>query len=44
MMKNEKGKEEAMNKIYRNENFMKAVKLWLPFFDKKGFLDTIVSR
>ena len=40
LMKNEKGKEEAMNKIYQNENYKKAIKLWFPFLKKKGLLET----
>ena len=43
-MRNDEGKEIIMNKIYRNENYKKAIKLWLPLSNKKGFLDTIKQQ
>lgn len=30
-------------RIYGNETYMKALKAWLPFFDKKGFLDVMID-
>ena len=33
---------EMMHKIYNNENYKKAIKLWLPFLNERGFLDTLI--
>ena len=41
LMKNEQGKEELMNKIYRNENYKKAITQWLRFLDQRNFLTTL---
>jgi hypothetical protein len=35
---------EMMNRIYNNENYKKAVKLWFPFLDKKGFMDKLIKK
>ncbi|CAO1298164.1 unnamed protein product [Diamesa serratosioi] len=40
-MRNDEGKEELMNKIYRNENYKKAIIPWLRFLDQRNFLSTI---
>lgn len=36
--------EEMKARVYNNENFRKAVKLWLPFIDKRGFLDALIKK
>lgn len=38
------GKEtgELMKLIYQNENYAAACKKWLPFLDRRGFLDTLL--
>lgn len=30
---------EGVKLIYHNDNYKKAVKLWLAFFNERGFLD-----
>jgi hypothetical protein len=35
---------EAMDRIYNNENYKKAVKLWLPFLNDRGYLDQLVKK
>lgn len=35
---------EMHQKIYNNENYMKSLKLWLPFLNKRGFLDTMYKK
>lgn len=36
---------QAMYKrIYGNDTYKKAVKLWLPFLNKRGFLDTLLPN
>lgn len=35
---------ELIDRIYNNDNYKKAIKLWLPFLDKRGFLDTLISH
>lgn len=38
------GDDEAMkDRIYNGENFRKAVKLWLPFMEERGFLDKLIK-
>lgn len=39
MMLNEHSK--MINRAFNGKNFRKAVKTWLPFLDKQGFLDPI---
>lgn len=34
--------EEAYDRIYKNETYKKAIKTWLPFLNKRGFLDTLL--
>lgn len=36
------GDPEMIKRIYNNEVYKKAVKLWLPFLSKRGFLDTLI--
>lgn len=31
--------EESFDKIYRDKNYLDALKSWLPFLYKRGFLD-----
>jgi hypothetical protein len=33
---------EFYHRIYRNETFKKAVKMWLPFLDERGYLDVML--
>lgn len=34
---------EMIERIYNNDKYKKAIKLWLPFLDERGFLDTLIS-
>lgn len=36
------GDPEVMFRMYNAEGYKKALKLWLNFFDKRGFLDTLI--
>lgn len=38
------GDEATMDQIYNNENYKKAIKLWLPFLNYKGFLDRMMVQ
>lgn len=40
----EGGSPEMMNRIYGNDCYKKALKLWLPFMSKRGFLDTLMAE
>lgn len=31
-----------LDRVYNNELYKKAIKLWLPFLNKRGFLDTLI--
>ena len=33
--------DEMINRVYRNENYLNAVKSWLPFMYKRGYLDPL---
>lgn len=33
--------EDMLSRMYRSELFLGAVKSWLPFLHKRGFLDTV---
>jgi hypothetical protein len=33
---------EFYHRIFRNENFKKALKLWLPFLNDRGYLDVML--
>lgn len=35
---------EFYKRIYYNDLFKKAVTLWLPFLNKRGFLDTLIKE
>lgn len=35
---------DMIERIYNNDNYKKAIKLWLRFLDKRGFLDTLISN
>jgi hypothetical protein len=39
----EGGSPEMMNRIYGNDCYKKALQLWLPFMNKRGFLDTMMT-
>lgn len=34
--------QEVYDRIYKNETYKKAMKTWLPFLNKRGFLDTLL--
>jgi hypothetical protein len=36
------GAEEMLQKVYKNPIYKKAVRAWLPFLNKRGFLDTMI--
>lgn len=38
------GDEAMLERIYNNDNYKKAIKLWLPFMDKRGFLDSMILQ
>lgn len=42
MNNDDEGAQKMIKAIYRNENYKKAVTLWLPFLNERGFLDTVV--
>lgn len=33
-----------MDRIYNNDNYKKAMKIWLPFMNKRGFLDSLLTQ
>ena len=33
---------EFYTRIYGNETYKKALKLWLPFLDERGYLDSLM--
>jgi hypothetical protein len=33
---------EMYHHIYQNETYKRAIKMWLPFLNKRGFLDTLL--
>lgn len=35
---------EAFDRIYKNENYKKALKLWLPLLNSRGYLDTLIKK
>lgn len=35
---------EMLERLYNNENFKKTMQLWLPFLNKRGFLDTMIKE
>lgn len=34
---------EFYNRIYGNETYKKALKIWLPFLDERGYLDAFMG-
>lgn len=36
------GDPKAMDRIYNNQNYKKAVKLWLPFLNDRGYFDKLL--
>lgn len=34
----------VMNRVYKNANYVKALKPWLEFLDKRGYLDTMIKQ
>lgn len=42
MMQAEYPDPSFYHRIYRNENYKRALKLWLPFLDERGYLDTLL--
>lgn len=36
------GDEGMFDRIYNNDNYKTAVKLWLPFMNERGFLDKMI--
>lgn len=36
--------ENFYKRIYENETYKKAIKAWLPFLNKRGFLDTMLPK
>lgn len=43
MNNDDEAARKMMKTIYRNKNYKKAVTLWLPFLNERGFLDTMIS-
>lgn len=35
---------DIMDRVYKNDNYKKAVTMWLPFMNKRGFLDTLLKE
>lgn len=35
---------EMLDRIYSNKNYKKALNLWLPFLNKRGFLDRMIVK
>lgn len=42
MMKSVNPDPNLYLRAYRNEYYKKAAKLWLPFLDERGFLDSLL--
>ena len=40
--KDEEALQEVYNRLYQEEAFVKAVKVWLPFMNERGFLDVMI--
>lgn len=34
----------VLRKMFSNENFKNSLKLWLPFLNQRGFLDSLISK
>jgi hypothetical protein len=39
----EEALQDVYNRLYQDELLIKAVKVWLPFMDERGFLDALIS-
>ena len=37
------GDETMFDRAYNNETYKKAIKLWLPFLEKRGYLDSLIT-
>lgn len=35
--------QEVYSRIYGNDTYKRALKKWLPFMNKRGFLDTLLT-
>lgn len=35
--------QEVYSRIYGNDTYKRALKKWLPFINKRGFLDTLLT-
>lgn len=44
MFDHTKGDHEAFLNAFKNPIYKKAVETWLPFLDKRGFLDTFLPN
>lgn len=44
MMMSGEDNSRMMERIYNNDTYNKALKLWLPFLNKRGFLDTLIVK
>lgn len=38
------GDPKAVSRLYNNETYKKALKIWLPFLNKRGFLDVLIVQ
>lgn len=41
-MTSDKKDKVFFDRIYCNDNYKKALKLWLPFMDERGYLDSML--
>lgn len=44
LLLSEIGNSEIMDKVFKNDQFKKAVKTWLPFLNKRGFFDPLMDQ
>lgn len=44
MMMGSEDTSGVLHRLYNNETYKKAVKLWLHFLNKRGFLDTLITQ
>lgn len=35
---------EMMDRVFNNDNYKNAVKLWLKFLNKRGYLDMLIKQ
>ena len=38
------GSPEMLERVYNNEVYKKAIRTWLPFLNKRGYLDTLLRQ